>query len=254
MPAHRMSMRKLKEVLRLKWVCGLSHRQISRAAGISVGAVSAYAARASAANLDWASVEPLADDELEAKLRLPANQNTQARRVELDYALVHRELRRANVTLQLLWEEYVEAHLGERTYRYTQFCQRYRDWAQTLKRSMRQQHRAGEKLFADFAGHTMPILDGRGGVAFRAHVFVGVLGASNYTYACATNSEGTHDWIGGLIGAMEFYGGAPSLLVPDNPRALIARPDRYEPGLGRTAQEFVNHYATAMLPARPRKP
>src|SRR6478736_6253433 len=165
MPAHRMSMRKLKEVLRLKWVCGLSHRQISRAAGISVGAVSAYAARASAANLDWASVEPLADDELEAKLRLPADQNTQARRVELDYALVHRELRRANVTLQLLWEEYVEAHLGERTYRYTQFCQRYRDWAQTLKRSMRQQHRAGEKLFADFAGHTMPILDGR--VALR---------------------------------------------------------------------------------------
>ena len=119
MPAHRMSMRKLKEVLRLKWVCGLSHRQISRAAGISVGAVSAYAARASAANLDWASVEPLADDELEAKLRLPADQNTQARRVELDYALVHRELRRANVTLQLLWEEYVEAHFGERIYRYT---------------------------------------------------------------------------------------------------------------------------------------
>lgn len=254
MPAHRMSMRKLKEVLRLKWVCGLSHRQISRAAGISVGAVSAYAARASAADLDWASVEPLADDELEAKLSLPADQNSQARRVDLDYALVHRELRRANVTLQLLWEEYVEAHLGERTYRYTQFCQRYRDWAQTLKRSMRQQHRAGEKLFADFAGHTMPILDGRGGVAFRAHVFVTVLGASNYTYACATRSEGTHDWIGGLIGAMEFYGGAPSLLVPDNPRALIARPDRYEPGLGRTAQEFVNHYATAMLPARPRKP
>jgi len=254
MPAHRMSMRKLKEVLRLKWVCGLSHRQISRAAGISVGAVSAYAARASAADLDWASVEPLADDELEAKLSLPADQNSQARRVDLDYALVHRELRRANVTLQLLWEEYVEAHLGERTYRYTQFCQRYRDWAQTLKRSMRQQHRAGEKLFADFAGHTMPILDGRGGVAFRAHVFVAVLGASNYTYACATRSEGTHDWIGGLIGAMEFYGGAPSLLVPDNPRALIARPDRYEPGLGRTAQEFVNHYATAMLPARPRKP
>ncbi|CAB3734616.1 hypothetical protein LMG22037_05888 [Paraburkholderia phenoliruptrix] len=209
MPAHRMSMRKLKEVLRLKWVCGLSHRQISRAAGISVGAVSAYAARASAADLDWASVEPLADDELEARLSLPADQSTPARRIEPAYAVVHRELRRANVTLQLLWEEYVEAHPGERTYRYTQFCQRYKDWAQTLKRSMRQQHRAGEKLFADFAGHTMPILDGRGGLAFHAHVFVAVLGASNYTYACATRSEGTHDWIGGLIGAMEFYGGAP---------------------------------------------
>ena len=245
-------MRKLKEVLRLKWVCGLSHRQISRAAGISVGAVSAYAARASAANLDWASVEPLADDELEAKLRLPADQNTQARRVELDYALVHRELRRANVTLQLLWEEYVEAHLGERTYRYTQFCQRYRDWAQTLKRSMRQQHRAGEKLFADFAGHTMPILDGRGGVAFRAHVFVGVLGASNYTYACATHSEGTHDWIGGLIGAMEFYGGAveksPAGDFSTNQQVLVMRRRASEPAPLLALRRWFLHII-AMVPS-----
>lgn len=165
-------MRKLKEVLRLKWACGLSHRQISRAIGISVGAISAYAARASTAGLDWAAVEPLADDELEIRLELPAETAAPTRRVEPDYAAMHRDLRRKSVTLQLLWEEYVEAHPGQRTYRYTQFCQRYKDWAAALKRSMRQQHRAGEKLFADFAGQTVPILDRDGGIAFKAHVFV----------------------------------------------------------------------------------
>ncbi len=168
--------------------------------------------------------------------------------------MIHRELRRKGVTLQLLREEYVGSHAGERTYGYTQFWRRYKDYVRTLKCSMRQQHRAGEKLFADFAGQPMPILDRTGGVAFDAHIFVAVLGASNYTYACATRSETTRDWIGGLIDAMEFYGGVPEMLVPDNPRALIAKPDRYEPGLGRTAQDFVNHCATVMLPARPHKP
>jgi len=100
-----MSMRKLKEVLRLKWACGLSHRQISRAIGISVGAISAYAARASAAGLDWSAVEPLADDELEIRLELPAETTAPTRRVEPDYAAMHRDLRRKSVTLQLLWEE-----------------------------------------------------------------------------------------------------------------------------------------------------
>jgi len=119
---------------------------------------------------------------------------------------------------------------------------------------MRQQHRAGEKLFADFAGQTVPILGRDGGVVLKAHVFVAVLGASNYTYACATRSEAMPDWIGSLIDALEFYGGVPELLVPDNPKALIAKADRYEPVLGNTTQDFVNHYTTAMLPAHPRKP
>jgi transposase len=248
-------MLKLKEVLRLKWACGLSHRQISRAVGISVGAISEYAAQASAAGLDWTSVEPLDDDELERRLSgrpVPAPATT--RRVVPDYAWIHRELRRKGVTLQLLWEEYAQAHPSERTYRYTQFCQLYKEWAKTLKRSMRQQHRAGEKLFADFAGHTVSIAAANGDVAFQAHVFVAVLGASNYTFACATRSETMVDWISSLIDAMAFFGGVPELLVPDNPRALIAQPDRYEPVLGRTTQDFVNHYGTAMLPARPRKP
>jgi transposase len=254
MPAQRTSMRRLKEVLRLKWSCGLSHRQISRAVGVSVGAISQYAAQASAAGLDWSIVEPLDEEELERRLLAPSSSVQCAKRIDPDYAWIHRELRRKGVTLQLLWEEYLDAHAGGQTYRYTQFCQRYKDWAQTVKRSMRQQHRAGEKLFADYAGHTVPIVANDGELAYTAHVFVAVLGASNYTFACATRSESMVDWIGSLIDALEFFGGVPELLVPDNPRALIAQPDRYEPVLGRTTQDFVNHYGSAMLPARPRKP
>jgi len=214
MPAHRTSMLKLKEVLRLKWACGLSRRQISRAVGISVGAISEYAAQASAAGLDWTSVEPLDDDELERRLS-GRSAPAPTRRVVPDYAWIHRELRRKGVTLQLLWEEYVQAHPNERTYRYTQFCRLYKEWAKTLKRSMRQQHRAGEKLFADFAGHTVSIAAFNGDVAFQAHVFVAVLGASNYTFACATRSETMVDWISSLVDAMAFFGGVPELLVLD---------------------------------------
>ncbi|ERJ37712.1 Mobile element protein [Burkholderia sp. AU4i] len=217
MPTPRMSMRKLKEVLRLKWACGLTHRQISRAIGISVGAVSKFAAQASQAGLDWAAAQALSDDELAARLRPAATDATAttSRRIEPDYAALHRELRRKGVTLQLLWEEYAEANPGRRTYRYTQFCQKYKDWAKSIKRSMRQQHRAGEKLFADFAGPTVPILARDGGVEFEAHVFVAVLGASNYTFACATRTETMADWIGSLCDALEFIGGVPELLVPD---------------------------------------
>ena len=255
MPANRMTMRKIKEVLRLKWACGLSHRQIARATGVSVGAVSQYAAMAKAAGLDWPLADSLNEDMLEQRLfgaQKPAN--TPGGRVTPDFPHLHRELRRKGVTLQLLWEEYLEANPGVPIYQYTQFCCRYRDWAATLKRSMRQQHRAGEKLFADFAGQMVPILDAEGGIAFEASIFVAVLGASNYTYACATRGQTTADWIGGMVCAMEFAGGVPELLVPDNPRALVARPDRYEPVLSRTAEDFVHHYGTAMLPARPRKP
>uniref|UniRef100_UPI003BEF16F2 IS21 family transposase n=1 Tax=Burkholderia arboris TaxID=488730 RepID=UPI003BEF16F2 len=256
MPAHRTTMRRIKEVLRLKWTCNLSHRQVSGALGVGLGTITQYLQLAASAGLDWATVEPLSESDLERLLikRGAGRTMVVGDRVEPDCAWIHAELRRKGVTLQLLWEEYVGAHPDQRTYRYTQFCQRYKDWAQTLKRSMRQQHLAGEKLFADFAGPTVPILDRAGGVAFKAHIFVAVLGASNYTYACATRSEATPDWIGGMIGAMEFYGGVPRLLVPDNPKALISNADRYEPTLGLTTQDFVNHYDTAMLPARPRKP
>jgi transposase len=246
-------MRNIKEILRLKWTCGLTHRQIARALGVSVGAVSVYASQAAVAGLDWAAIESLDETALAQRLSSVTPAPTSDRAMP-DYLAIHQELRRKGVTLNVLWEEYVAGHVGEPTYCYSQFCHRYRAWAATLKRSMRQTHRAGEKLFADFAGSTVPIYAREGGVAFQAHVFVAVLGASNYTYACAQRDETMASWIGGLVQALEYIGGVPALLVPDNPKALIAQPDRYEPVLGRTTQEFVSHYGTAMLPARPRKP
>ncbi|HAP2025471.1 TPA: IS21 family transposase, partial [Escherichia coli] len=175
-------------------------------------------------------------------------------RVLPDVLSIHRELRRKGVTLQLLWEEYLAAHAGQPTYRYTQFVEHYRRYAQTLKRSMRQLHRAGEKLFIDYAGPTLPVVDPATGEVRRAHIFVAALGASNYTYACATPGETQVDWLTSLGQALTYFGGVPEMVVPDNPRALVAQPDRYEPGLNRATLECARHYQTVILPARPRKP
>ena len=245
-------MRRIREVLRLKLLCKLSHREIARALGVSVGAVSHYGQLAEQAGLAWPEVEAIDESQLEARLMPRAA--PVGRRVLPEFALIHQELKRKGVTLQLLWEEYVAAYPGETTFRYTQFCQRYADWAITLQRSMRQVHHAGEKCFVDFAGQTVPILDVAGGIAQRAHVFVAVLGASNYTFATATAAESMADWLGAISLALEFYGGVPAMVVPDNPKALIAEADRYEPLANRTALDFAAHYATVILPARPYKP
>jgi transposase len=245
-------MRRIREVLRLKLVCGLSHREIARALGVSVGAVSHYGRLGEQAGLGWPEVEAMDESQLEARLMPRAVPI--GRRVLPDFATIHQELKRKGVTLTLLWEEYVAAHPGETTYRYTQFCQRYADWALTLQRSMRQVHHAGEKCFVDFAGQTLPILDAVGATAYRAHIFVAVLGASNYTFARATAAESMAEWLSAISLALEFYGGVPAMLVPDNPKALIAEADRYEPLANRTVLDFAAHYGTVVLPARPYKP
>ena len=176
-----------------------------------------------------------------------------ARQVEPDYARVHQELKKKGVTLTLLWQEY-RADIGAGAYQYTAFCTHYRAWAGSLKRSMRQVHRAGEKLFADYAGPTVPVVDVDTGEIRPAQIFVAVLGASNYTYACATTGQTQADWIQGIGQALAFIGGVPALIVPDNPRALIADSNRYEPEPNRGATEFAAHYGTVILPARPRRP
>ena len=253
MPTPRVAMRNIKEILRLKLDCGLSHERIGRALGLSKGVVSKYVARAQIAGLDWAAVSVL--DEAEIAVRLcPATATLRGERAAIDLPWVHRELRRKGVTLQLLWQEYSQAGAQRPTYQYTQFCQHYHDYAGALRRSMRQVHRAGEKLFIDYAGPTMPIVNPDTGELRRAHIFVAVLGASNYTYACATAGETQVDWLRGLSQALQFFGGVPALVVPDNPRALIKNPDRYEPELNRATQACAEHYGTAILPARPRRP
>ncbi|CAN5195117.1 hypothetical protein BH11PSE14_BH11PSE14_13910 [soil metagenome] len=182
-------MRNIKEILRLKLDCGLSHAKIGRALGLSKGVVSKYVVRAQIAGLDWAAVSALDETQVAAQLCPPAAA-VRGERAAIDLPWVHRELRRKGVTLQLLWQEYSQAHAGLATYQYTQFCQHHHDYAGSLRRSMRQVHRAGEKLFIDYAGPTMPIVNPDTGELRRAHIFVAVLGASNYTDASIDGAFG----------------------------------------------------------------
>jgi len=244
-------MRQIRQALRLHLEAGLSYAQIARAVGIGKGTVGKFMLLARAAGVDWSVAQTLSDEQLEARLYRPAVPRA-SRQLEPDYAWMHQELKRPGVTLQLLWEEYQRG--CEQAYKYTSFCVKYRAWAAALKRSMRQTHLAGERLFVDYAGQTVPIIDAASGEIRRAQIFVAVLGASNYTYACATATQTAADWVGSIIDALEFIDGVPRLIVPDQTRALIARPDRYEPAVNRLVDELCDHYDVAVLPARPAHP
>jgi transposase len=247
MPQQRMDIRMIKDILRLKYQGGLSHDRIAQSLSISKGAVAKYLSLAGAAGLDWAATTEL--DEASLEHRLMGGGAALSRAVEPDYPRVHIELRRKGVTLMLLWAEYRAAHVGQRTWAYTQFCGHYKAFAKTLKRSMRQQRRAGEKLFIDYAGPTLELADGS-----RAQVFVAAMGASSYTFACATPDQSMRSWLGAMARALSFYGGVPQLIVPDNPRALVSEACRYEPKLNQTVHDFARHYNVSILPARPYSP
>ena len=240
-------MRKIKDVLRLKLDAKLSHQQIAAALGLSKGVVTKYVGLAAAAGLDWAVVQDADEAALERRLLVAPERPRD--HVQPDYGRLHQELRRKGMTLMLLWEEYRADHANAHTYAYSQFCENYRRFARRLKRSMRQVHRAGEKLFIDYAGPTIGLSDGS-----RAHIFVAALGASSYTYACATPRETMADWITSTARALHFFGGVPQLIVPDNPKAMIADANRYEPRSNESVLDFARHYGTSILPARPRHP
>ena len=243
-------MRKIRQALRLLET-GLSYAQVARAAEIGKGTVGKFLMLARAAGVDWAMAQTLSDEELEARLYRPAVPRA-SRQLEPDYARIHQELKRPGVTLQLLWEEYQRG--SEQAYKYTSFCVKYRAWAAALKRSMRQTHVAGERLFVDYAGQTVPVIDAASAEIRQAQIFVAAMGASNFTYACATATQSAVDWVGSIIAALEFMGGTPRLIVPDQTRALIARPDRYEPVVNRLVEELCDYYCVAVLPARPAHP
>ena len=245
-------MSKIRQTLKLLADGRMSRRQVAAALNISKTTVADIALFARAAGVDAAQAGQLSDEALRARLYPPSRPRV-SRLIEPDYAWMHQELKRASVTLQLLWEEYHGAN-GELAYRYSAFCQRYRTWAKGLKRSMRQIHPGGERLFVDYAGQTVPVTDPQTGEIRPAQIFVAVLGASNYTWACATRGQTAEDWVGAIIGALEFMGGSPRLLVPDQPRALIANPDAYEPETARLLQELSDYYRLPVLPARPRRP
>ena len=240
-------MRKIKDVLRLKLDAHLSHERIAASLGLSKGVVTKYVSLAAAARLDWSTIQNLDEGTLQRRLLSVPDKPSEF--VFVDYGKVHQELRRKSMTLMLLWEEHVRQHPGQKTHRYSQFCENYRRYARSLKRSMRQVHRAGEKLFVDYAGVTVALEGGK-----RAHIFVAALGASSYTFACATPRESMADWLGSIAKALTFFGGVTQLIVPDNPRAMITNPDRYEPRPNATSEDFARHYGTSILPARPYHP
>lgn len=247
-------MRKIRELLRLHRGEGLSRRQAAIAAGLPYATAADHLARAERAGLDWPLPDDLDDATLEARLFVPASARppTELRAVP-DWPTVHTELRRhKGVTLQLLWLEYRERH--PEGFGYSWFCQTYRVWAGRLDLVMRQQHRAGEKAFVDFAGQTLPIVDPDTGEVWQAELFVAVLGASSYTYAEAVASQALPHWIGAHVHAFEAFGGCPRILVPDNLKAGVTRAHRYEPELNPTYAELAAHYGCAVIPARPYKP
>lgn len=249
MPRRALLMRKIRELIRLKYQAKLSHEAIARALCISKGVVAKYVARIEQRGLDPEAL--LAGEEAQVLQQLqPAPRPQYGGRVMPDYARVHTELKRAGVTLTLVWQEYVAANAGAPTYGFSQFADRYRHYVASLRRSMRQVHRAGEKLFIDYAGQTVPY----GDEGDRGQIYVAALGASNYTFACATERQRLEDWTGALVRTFEYLDGVPQLVVPDNARALIADPDRYEPRASATIADLAAHYGTAVLPARPRRP
>jgi transposase len=253
MPNERISMSKLKQLIGLQ-TSNLSVRALGRALGLSVGAVSKYLRAVRACGIEAAEAETLSEHELERRVFGPLLAAKPAALVPPDCAWIHGELKRhRHVTLQLLWEEY-SGRLGAAAYRRSAFCLIYRRWEKRLKRSMRQRHFAGEKLFVDYAGRTVPIL-GYGGVeAYRAHLFVTAMGASGCAYAEATRTESLPDWLGSHVRALEFYGAAPTIIVPDNPKVGVTRADRYEPELQRSYEEMAAHYRCVVIPARPYRP
>ena len=250
MASQRLSMHRTREILRLKWQLGRSHREVARTVGVSVGMVSATLFRAEAAGLpDWAAAEALSEVEFERRLYGPGRTSTRPRP---DPVWVHTERQRKGVTLELLHLEYLEQHPDG--YRYTQFCEYYRRWCKQKRLSMRQVHRAGEKLFVDYAGHKPKIVAPATGEVREVELFVAVLGASSYTYAEATESQRVADFVASHTRAVEFFGGVPDLVVPDQLKSGVTRACRYEPGVQRTYDEWSQHYGTTILPARPRKP
>ena len=252
MPAERVSMRKIREVLRLTHALGMSRRLVGEATGIGKTAVGEYVRRAAMAGLRWPIPDTIDDADLERRLFPPREAGSSAARTDPDWSHIHAEMKRRGVTLALLWQEYRGEHAEG--YAYSWFCERYSDWRKRITPTMRQTHLAGEKLFVDWAGDAIAVFDPITGAEHGARIFVAALGASNYTYAEARWTETLPDWIGAHVNALSAIGGVPKAVVCDNLKAGITKPSRYEPGINRSYQDLADHYGFVVLPTRVRKP
>ena len=245
-------MRKIRDVLRMRHANGLSQRAIAQSLGVSKGSIDNYLRRAQVAGLVWPLPDDLSDQALYDKLFPPARVPEAGRRPEPDWAAIYQELRKPGVTLRLLWEEYRANHPDG--YGQSRFYALYRAWAGRLAPRMRQTHLAGDRMFVDFAGQTVPVVNPLTGEIHQAQIFVAVLGASSYTYAQATWTQQLPDWCAAHVRAFAFFGGVANLLVSDNLKAGIAKACFYEARPNSTYAELANHYGTVIQPARPRRP
>jgi len=252
MTAERLSMRTIREVLRLKWEKKLSNKQIAKSCNISRSTIRDYLERAQRTGLSWPLPPDLDDGRLEALLFPSAPKESSEKRGLPAMEYIRKELTRKRVTLRLLWLEYRQANPDG--YQYSQFCERYHQWSDKLDVSLRQTHRAGEKLFVDYAGQTIPVTDPVSGQTREARLFVAALGASSYTFAWAAFSEELPSWIEAHVRAFNFFGGVPEILVPDNLKSGVTKPCYYEPDINPTYHKLACHYGTVVIPARRLKP
>ena len=251
MPAQRLSMRKTREILRLRLGERLSLRKVAQSCGVSSSTVDDVVARMRVAGLDWPLPDDLDDGALEARL-YPVPQ-LHRNLASPDFQHIYKELRRRGVTLQLLWHEYREDHPDD-GYGYSRYCDLYRAWRKKIDVVMRQEHRAGEKTFVDWAGQKMPIIDPQTGEVTEVSIFVAALGASNYTYAEAFANETQLAWSSAHMHAFNFFAGVTEIVVPDNPKTSVIKADLYDPELNAAYRELARHYNTTIIPARPKKP
>ncbi len=245
-------MRKASEVARLS-ASGLSNRQIADSCQIARSTVAKYLERLAAAGFSWPFPPGLSEEELDTRLfRQPGRRGLDPARATPQWADIHKELRRKGVTKHLLWEEYREIY--PEGYGYSQFCEHYRRWAKHVDVCMRQTYRAGEKLFVDYAGMTMPVTDPATGETYQAQIFVATLGASHYIYAEATRTQQLPDWIDSHIRTFEHLGGVSEIISPDNLKSGVTRACWYDPDVNKTYADMAWHYDTAVLPRRSKKP
>jgi transposase len=252
MSAQRLPMRKLREVVRLKLQCRASQREIATACGIAASTASDYVGRVEAAKLTWPLPPECDDDAVLERLLFPNEGKPSRQRPEPDWGVVHAELKRKHVTLMLLWQEYRQQ--VPNGVQYSQFCELYARWLRHAPVTMRQEHRAGEKMFVDFSGDGVDLVDPQTGEVQRAKLFVAVLGASSLTYVEPVLDESLSTWVGCHVRAFEFFGGVPEIVVPDNLKSGVKSPDRYEPEVNPTYADLARHYGCAVIPARVRRP
>ena len=252
MTAERLSMRTIKEVLRLKWEKKFSNKQIKQSCNIARSTIRGYLERAQSAGLSWPLTPDLDDGSLEALLFPPAPKEAPEKRGLPEMEYIRKELNRKGVTLYLLWLEYRAANPDG--YQYSQFCLLYRQWTGKLDVCLRQTHRAGEKLFVDYAGQAIPITDPVYGQIKEAYLFIAALGASSYTFAWASFSQDLPSWVEAHIQAFNFFGGVPEILVPDNLKSGVNKPCYYEPDINPTYHDLAEHYGAVVIPARVAKP